>query len=115
MSELVTLRNKIMNIAVTILTAGLIGAFTWAWNLNAANAVMEERVDAIELEIKEAAFDEEKDHEIIKDFSSIITRVESIERQLVELWKNLNQAQDKEILWERRLTRQEAKIDYCCD
>lgn len=102
------LREKIMNIVVSVLTAGLIGAFTWAWNLNSEIAV-----------IKSNMILDKSNHdtaeEVLKEWSGINQEIEAIKRQLVNIWKKYNIAQEKELKWERRVSKLEIKQEICCD
>ena len=102
------IEGKFTKWAIGILTTGLIGAFTWAWNLNADIAVMESRM------LQDSNSKQTAD-EVLKNWSSLKSTQESHARQLQNLWKHLNAAQEKEIKWENRVSRIESKLDYCCD
>ena len=106
--EVAKLREKIMNVVVSILTAGLIGAFTWAWNLNAEIAV-----------IKSNMLQDDSSHdtaeEVIRDWSKQVREVDALKSQMKAMWKNVNLAQEKELKWEHRVSKIEAKQDICCE
>lgn len=102
------MRDKLVGIAISVLTAGLIGAFTWAWNLNSDIAVMQSRMlqDNNSRETADA---------VLKDWSSIISTQESHSRQLQNLWGKMNEAQNKEEAALQRLVRIEVQQEICCD
>tara|TARA_R110000803_G_scaffold36811_16_gene79199 strand:+ start:5131 stop:5460 length:330 start_codon:yes stop_codon:yes gene_type:complete len=101
------LREKIMNVAVSILTAGLIGAFTFAWNLNAEIAIIKNTI-ITDSNSKETA------DEVLKDWSKEVRNIEALQSQMKSMWKNVNMAQEKELKWEHRISKIEAKQDICC-
>jgi uncharacterized protein (DUF3084 family) len=78
------LREKITGIAISVLTAGLIGAFGWAWSLNSQNAVQERNIDALESQMKATWRNYNtmlKEKEIMmSEYSKLEQRVEHIEK-----------------------------------
>ena len=101
------LNDKFTKWAIGILTTGLVGAFSWAWNLNADLAVIQSNM------LNDRSSNETKD-EILKDWSSTKSTQEAHARQLRSIWEKYNDAQEKELRNEQRLTRIETNLDNCC-
>lgn len=102
------LNDKFTKWAIGILTTGLVGAFSWAWNLNSEIAVIKSKQLQDKSSIETAS-------QVLQDWSSFKSTQESQGRQLKNLWEHLNEAQKKELHYENRISRLETKQEICCE
>ena len=102
------LNDKFTKWAIGLLTTGLIGAFSWAWNLNSEIAVIKSK----QLQDKPSI---ETAEQVLKDWSKMTRDVDALASQMRKMWENYNTAQEKEVRWENRISRIEIKQEICCE
>ena len=103
------MNENIYKIAISLLTAGLTGAFIWVWNTNTDNALLKARVEVIESQSIKDESNKQTETEALKNWSAVVRTQEDHGRQLANLWTFLNEGQKKEQAALDRLTRLEVK------
>ena len=101
------IESKIGKWALGILSSVVIGLFVFLWNLNSELAVIKSK------QLQDKASIETAD-KVLKDWSKMERTVEGLERQMQNMWKNYNKALEEKEKAAERVTRLEAKLEYCC-